>query len=138
LRAATGNGEVRRALVDIMRDSVGRRNRWRRPVRIARGTQQEADRRAGKSLVSLLDQVGKAEVEVLLARGEFIPAVRRVRELTGMRLIDAKRTVESLQHLRLRREGSASACADEGAGLDGIKRPAHGTWAYVGGEGPGG
>ncbi|MCW2933973.1 MAG: hypothetical protein JWM19_4935 [Actinomycetia bacterium] len=121
-----------------MPDGAGRRSWWRRPVRIAKGTQQEADRRAGKSLVSLLDQVGKAEVEALLARGEFIPAVRRVRELTGMRLIDAKRTVESLQHLQLRREGAVSARADEGAGLDGIKHPGRGpvpTWVA---RGPGG
>jgi hypothetical protein len=37
------------------------------------------------------------EVNDLLARGKFIPAVRRVRELTGLRLIDAKRLVNSLQ-----------------------------------------
>jgi hypothetical protein len=39
------------------------------------------------------DQAGKAEVDSLLARGEFIHAVRRVRELTGLRLIDARRLV---------------------------------------------
>jgi ribosomal protein L7/L12 len=49
--------------------------------------------RAGESLMSLLDQAGRVEVETLLARGEFVPAVRRVRELTGLRLIDAKRAV---------------------------------------------
>ncbi len=48
-------------------------------------------------LVSLLDQRGKAEVDDLLARGEFMHAVRHVRELTGLRLIDAKRLVNSLQ-----------------------------------------
>ena len=48
-------------------------------------------------LAALLDQEGKAEAEALLARGEFVPAVRRVRELTGLRLIDAKRAVKSLQ-----------------------------------------
>jgi ribosomal protein L7/L12 len=58
---------------------------------------QEADRRTGEHLVALLDQAGKAEVDDLLARGKFIYAVRRVRELTGLRLIDAKRLVESLQ-----------------------------------------
>jgi hypothetical protein len=41
-------------------------------VRIPKKTQQEADRRAGESLISLLDQAGKAEVETLLARGEFV------------------------------------------------------------------
>jgi ribosomal protein L7/L12 len=44
-----------------------------------------------------LDEQGRAEVEDLLAAGKSIPAVRRVRELTGLRLIDAKRLVESLQ-----------------------------------------
>jgi ribosomal protein L7/L12 len=81
-----------------MDDSVGSQRRWwSRPVRIPKRTQQEADRRAGESLISLLDQAGRAEVEALVARGEFVPAVRRVRELTGLRLIDAKRTVESLR-----------------------------------------
>ena len=81
-----------------MHDSEGSQRRWwPRPVHIPKKTQQEADRRAGESLISLLDQAGKAEVETLLARGEFVPAVRRVRELTGLRLIDAKRAVQSLQ-----------------------------------------
>jgi hypothetical protein len=68
-----------------------RRWYWLRPVRISITAQQEADRRAGELLVSLLDQPGKAEVDALLASGEAIRAVRRVRELTGLRLIDAKR-----------------------------------------------
>lgn len=62
-----------------------------------KGSQQEADRRAGELLTSLLDQAGKAEVDALLARGEVIGAVRRVRELTGLRLIDARRLVDSLR-----------------------------------------
>jgi ribosomal protein L7/L12 len=70
---------------------------WPRPVRIPKGMKQGADHRAGESLIPLLDQAGRAEVETLLARGEFVPAVRRVRELTGLRLIDAKRVAESLQ-----------------------------------------
>jgi ribosomal protein L7/L12 len=57
---------------------------------------QEADRRAGESLISLLDEAGKAEVETLLAR-DYLYAVRRVRELTGLRLIDARRLVDSLR-----------------------------------------
>jgi hypothetical protein len=61
-----------------------------------RGTQQEADRRAGELLISLLDQAGKAEIDSLVARGEYVHAIRRVRELTGLRLIDAKRMVDSL------------------------------------------
>jgi ribosomal protein L7/L12 len=48
-------------------------------------------------LTPLLDQEEKAEVQALLAGGQFVPAVRRVRELTGLRLIDAKRLAESLQ-----------------------------------------
>jgi ribosomal protein L7/L12 len=81
-----------------MHESGGSQWRWwPRPVRIAKKTRQEADRRAGESLISLLDQAGEAEVETLLSRGEFIGAVRRVRELTGLRLIDAKRAVESLR-----------------------------------------
>ncbi len=67
---------------------------------MSRVAQQEADRRTGELLVSLLDQAGKAEVEDLLARGEAIRALRRVRELTGLRLIDAKRLVESLRPRR--------------------------------------
>jgi hypothetical protein len=37
-----------------------------------------------------LDQAGKAELNDLLARGKSIHAVRRARELTSLRLIDAK------------------------------------------------
>lgn len=70
---------------------------WPRPVRVSRTAQQEADRRVGEVLISLLDQAGKAEVDDLLARGEFTHAVRCARELTGLRLIDAKRLVNSLQ-----------------------------------------
>jgi hypothetical protein len=77
-----------------------RRWRWLRPVRVSRAAEQEADRRTGERLVALLDPAGKAEVDDLLTRGEVIPAIRRVRELTGLRLIDAKRLVESLQPRR--------------------------------------
>jgi ribosomal protein L7/L12 len=81
-----------------MPDSGGSQRRWwSRPLHVPKSDQQEADRRAGQSLISLLDPAGKAEVETLLARGEFVPAVRRVRELTGLRLIDAKRAVDSLR-----------------------------------------
>ena len=75
-----------------------RRWSWHRPVRITREAPPDADRRSGKQLAGLLDEQGRAEVEGLLAAGEPIPAVRRVRELTGLRLTDAKRLVESLQH----------------------------------------
>lgn len=51
-------------------------------------------------LVSLLDQPGKAEVDALVASGKAVRAVRRVRELTGLRLLDAKRLVDSLRIAR--------------------------------------
>lgn len=77
------------------RDS--RRWSWPRPVRVSRAAQQEADRRAGEQLAALLNERDRAEVDDLLARGKSIYAVRRVRELTGLRLIDARRLVNSLQ-----------------------------------------
>jgi ribosomal protein L7/L12 len=43
-----------------------------------------------------LDDAGKAQVEDLLARGQAIRAVRRVRELTNLGLYDARRLVEAL------------------------------------------
>jgi hypothetical protein len=111
-RPSTGHG-LRRSFVQLARNwpssarsrrnvrfvpDNGRNSRpWPRPVRISRVAKQEADRRTGEHLVALLDQAGKAEVDDLLARGKFVYAVRRVRELTGLRLIDAKRLVESLQ-----------------------------------------
>lgn len=70
---------------------------WRRPVRITREAPPDAGHRSGEQLAGLLDERGRAEVEDLLAAGKPIPAVRRVRELTGLRLIDAKRLVDSLQ-----------------------------------------
>jgi len=78
-----------------------RRRIWFRPVQVAKETRQGADHGAGEALVHLLDSTGKAEVEGLLARGEsrreYVYAVRRVRELTGLRLIDARRLVDSLR-----------------------------------------
>ncbi len=70
---------------------------WRRPVRITREAPPDAGHRSGEQLAGLLDERGRAEVEDLLAAGKTIPAVRRVRELTGLRLIEAKRLVDSLQ-----------------------------------------
>lgn len=81
-----------------MTDSGGnRRHWWPRPLRIPKTAMREADRRAGETLISLLDQAGKAEVETLIARGEYYHAIRRVRELTGLRLIDARRIVDSIR-----------------------------------------
>lgn len=54
---------------------------WPWPLHLSKELQQEADRRAGESLASLLDDAGKSEVKALLASGKFVPAVRRVREL---------------------------------------------------------
>ena len=95
LISSTRAGRSIRCVPDNGKDSRGWS--WPGAVRISRTAQQEADRRVGEVLVSLLDQAGKAEVDDLLARGEFLHAVRRVRELTGLRLIDAKRLVNSLQ-----------------------------------------
>lgn len=81
-----------------MPDSGGnQRHWWPRPVHVPKTTRREADRRAGESLIAVLDQAGKAEVETLIARGEYVYAIRRVRELTGLRLIDARRMVDSLR-----------------------------------------
>jgi ribosomal protein L7/L12 len=81
-----------------MPDSRGNQRRWwPRPLRLPNALQREADRRAGELLTSLLDQAGKAEIETLIARGKHALAMRRVRELTGLRLLDAKRVVDSLR-----------------------------------------
>ena len=42
-----------------------------------------------------LDPPAQAEVDALLARGKAILAIKRVRELTGLGLTDAKRLVDS-------------------------------------------
>jgi hypothetical protein len=70
---------------------------WPRPVRITREAPADAGRWSGEQLAGLLDERGRAEVESLLAAGKPIPAVRRVRELTGLRLIEAKRLVDSFE-----------------------------------------
>ena len=49
----------------------------------------------GEWPASSLDHAAKAEVDALLTRGKVIPAIKRVRELTGLPLIDAKRLVDS-------------------------------------------
>ena len=70
---------------------------WQRgPMRNVNLKQQEADRKVGERLVSLLDDAGKGQVEDLLARGKAIRAIRRVRELTNLGLYDARRLVEAL------------------------------------------
>ena len=47
-------------------------------------------------MAGLLDPAGRAQVDQLLACGKQIMAIKRVRELTGLRLLDARRLVESL------------------------------------------
>ena len=59
--------------------------------------QEDADRLPDEQLAALLDERGRSEVDDLLAGGKSINAIRRVRELTGLRLVDAKRLVESLR-----------------------------------------
>jgi hypothetical protein len=68
-----------------------------RKRRVSRAAQQEADRQADDQLLTLLDERSRAEVNDLLAGGKVILAVRRVRELTGLRLPAAKRLVDLLQ-----------------------------------------
>jgi hypothetical protein len=68
-----------------------------RKRRVSRAAQQEADRQADEQLATLLDERSTAEVKDLLAAGKVIPAVRRVRELTGLRLSAAKRLVDLLR-----------------------------------------
>jgi ribosomal protein L7/L12 len=77
---------------------IAQRFWWFRSIEIPKRSRQEADRRVGELLFSLVDQSDQAEVEALVAQGRFVYAVRRVRELTGMSLIDAKRAVESIRH----------------------------------------
>jgi ribosomal protein L7/L12 len=60
-------------------------------------SQKEADRQAGQALASLLDETGRSEVEALAARGDRIRAIRRIRELTGLRLLDSRRIFDSLR-----------------------------------------
>jgi hypothetical protein len=60
-------------------------------------SQKEADRQAGQALASLLDEAGRNEVEALVARGERIRAIRHVRELTGLRLLDSRRIFDSIR-----------------------------------------
>ena len=80
-----------------MPDSDGNQRFWwlRRPH--PNVPQKEADRQAGQALASLLDEAGRNEVEALAARGERIRAIRRLRELTGLRLLDSRRIYDSMR-----------------------------------------
>ncbi len=70
---------------------------WAGPIRLPGGARLEADRSVGQSLLSTFDPKDKAEIEAMVARKDTIRAIRRVRELTGLRLIDAAKLVDSLQ-----------------------------------------
>ncbi|MBO0837300.1 MAG: hypothetical protein J2P28_17580 [Actinobacteria bacterium] len=74
------------------------RGRWFRAGRASRACQRESGVRAGEPLIPLLDEaVGRAEVDTLLAQGKYVYAVRRVRQLTGLSLADAKRLADTLE-----------------------------------------
>jgi hypothetical protein len=60
-------------------------------------SQKEADRQAGQALASLLDGPGRREVEAPVTRGDRIRAIRNIRELTGLRLLDSRRIYDSLR-----------------------------------------
>ncbi len=85
-----------------MPDSGESRFWWLRPVH-TKVPQKDANRRAGQALASLLDEAARNEIEPLAARGERIRAIRRLREITGLPLNDARRIYESL-------------CADQDSG----------------------
>jgi hypothetical protein len=81
-----------------MPDPTGQQRHSRfRPELLWKGADRDADRRVGDALTALLDPDAKAEVAALIARGDKVTAVRRVRQLTGVRLLDATRLVDSLQ-----------------------------------------
>ncbi len=67
-------------------------------LHVPRAARQDADRRAGAAMAGLLDPAGRAEVGQLVTCGKPIMAIKRVRELTGLRLLDARRVVDSIQH----------------------------------------
>ena len=102
MQRARGGGSAQKVRIwpniQIVPDNVKRLRPWwqRGPMRNVNLKQQEADRKVGERLVSLLDDAGKAQVEDLLARGQAIRAIRRVRELTNLGLYDARRLVEAL------------------------------------------
>jgi ribosomal protein L7/L12 len=56
----------------------------------------EVSKKRREALASLLSETDKAEIGALVDRGARIYAIRRVREMTGMSLIDARLLVESL------------------------------------------
>lgn len=96
LGSGTWNRRSIRRVPDSRRDS--QRRSWFPAVRISKAARQESDSRAGELLIPFLDEAGgRAEVDTLLVHGKYIDAVRRVRELTGLRLADAKRLVDTLE-----------------------------------------
>ncbi len=70
---------------------------WRRFWRLNPNvSQREADFQAGRAMASLLDEAGRNEIAALAAQKEHIRAIKRIRELTGLRLLDSKRIYESV------------------------------------------
>jgi hypothetical protein len=68
-----------------------------RKRRRSRTAQAETDRQNDDRLRTLLDDHGQAEVNDLLASGKRVAAIRRIRELTGLRLPDATRMADLLR-----------------------------------------
>jgi hypothetical protein len=63
-------------LAAVPRSRIPPRGWWIRSVRIPKGSQQEADRRVGQLLTSFLSEADKAEIDAVLAHGQFLYAVR--------------------------------------------------------------
>lgn len=80
-----------------MPDSAGSQRFWWLPPVRRKVPMKEADRQAGQALCSLLKEADRSEVEALVARGQRVHAVRRICELTGLRIIDSRRIFESLK-----------------------------------------
>jgi ribosomal protein L7/L12 len=136
-RAQQGSGTsgfgntVRRSIRGVPDSRRGaQRWSWFRAARVSTAAQQEADSRAGELLISLLDEAsGRAEVDTLLVQGKYIYAVRRVRELTGLGLADAKRLVDTLEWKsgrRLRPPGGEQLPAEWKAAFQQVSR--HRWW----------
>jgi hypothetical protein len=55
------------------------------------------DHKVGQALIPLLSEEGRAEVTTLIERDKAILAIKRARQLTGIRLLDARRLVGALR-----------------------------------------
>lgn len=90
---------VRRSIRSVPGSGRGsQRWSWFHAARVSIAARQEAASGVSELSITLLDEAGgRAEVDTLLAGGQYMGAVRRVRELTGLGLVDAKRLVDSLE-----------------------------------------